>query len=77
MNISICCFLLSSHKKLITALIIVAVKMSEPILYRICWSEPNGNSGYGEKILTWESAQSWLDYLHKKHPDMKHWLGVE
>jgi hypothetical protein len=48
--------------------------MSEPFLYRICWSQSNGNSGQGEKILTWEAAQSWLEYLNKKYPDMKHWL---
>ena len=63
------------NKKLIATFFEVTGRMSEPILYRICWSEPNGNSGYGEKILSLELAQSWLTYLHKKHPDMKHWLG--
>ena len=47
--------------------------MSEPILYRICWSE-NGFRGNGEMTLSWELAQSWLTYLKKKHPDIQHWL---
>jgi hypothetical protein len=48
--------------------------MSMPILYCICWREENGTSGNGEKTLSWELAHSWLTYLRKKHPDMKHWL---
>lgn len=49
--------------------------MSEVKLYCIYWREPNGNSGNGERILSWEEGQSWLTYLQEKHPDMKHWLN--
>ena len=48
--------------------------MFKPTVYRICWREKNGSSGNGEKTLSWELAQSWLTYLRKKHPDMKHWI---
>jgi putative IMPACT (imprinted ancient) family translation regulator len=49
--------------------------MSAVQLYRICWSQSNGHSGHGEKILTLEAAQAWIIRLREKHPDMTHWLS--
>ena len=43
-------------------------------MYRIMWSMPYGDSGHGEYCLHLEAGQSWIEYLARKYPDMKHWL---
>jgi hypothetical protein len=43
-------------------------------MYRVMWRDIDGKSNHGEYCLSLEEGQAWIDYLRKKHPDMKHWL---
>jgi hypothetical protein len=46
-------------------------------LYRISWTDPNGNAGHGEYSLSLELAQNWIDHLEKKYPTMRHWMELD
>jgi len=38
------------------------------------WKDENGAEGSGERCLSLECAQSWIVYLQKEYPEMKHWI---
>ena len=44
-------------------------------MYRICWTVLSTQfSGHGEYMFNYNEAESLLDYLTKKYPEMNHWI---